>query len=90
MNIKYSIINATAKQENIIVNKIYYNYHNKYYYKYGDKRDWLLIRFFCNYGFFNTRLFPEFEYCWEWNSKTHIVNNCVEKIFWWSSQGIYK
>ena len=39
MNIKYSIINATAKQENITINKNYYNYHNKYYYKYADRRE---------------------------------------------------
>ena len=71
--IKYSI--------NITINKNYYNYHNKYYYKYADRRDGLLIRFFCNYGFFNTRLFPECGYCGERNSRTHIVNNCEEKFF---------
>ena len=37
MIIKYSIINATAKQENIIIIKNYFNYHNKYYYKYADR-----------------------------------------------------
>lgn len=81
MNIKYSIINATAKQENININKNYLNYHNKYYYRYADRRDGLLIRFFCNYGFFNTRLFPECDYCDEGNSRTHVVNYCQEKFF---------
>ena len=81
MNIKYSIINATAKQENIIINKNYINYHNKYYYKYADRRDGLLIRFFCKYGFFNSRLFPDCEYCGENNSRTHIVNECKEEFF---------
>ena len=57
MNIKYSIIHDTAKQENITINKNYFNYHNKYYYKYADRRNVLLIRFFCKYGFFNSRLF---------------------------------
>ena len=40
-------------QENITINKNYFNYH--YYYKYADRRDGLLIRFFCKYGFFNSR-----------------------------------
>ena len=35
MNIKYSIINTTSKQENFIINKTYYN---KYYYKNADRR----------------------------------------------------
>ena len=81
MNIKYSIINATAKQENITINRNYFNYHNKYYYKYTDRRDWLLIRFFCKYGFFNSRLFPDCVYWGERNSGTHIVNKCEEEFF---------
>ena len=74
MNIKYSIINATAKQLNITINKNYINYHNKYYYKYADRRDGLLIRFLCKYGFFNGRIFPDCAYCGEKNSRTHVVN----------------
>ena len=81
MNIKYSIINATAKQENITINKNYFNYHNKYYYKYADRRDGLLIRFFCKYGFFNSRLFPDCIYCGERNSRTHVLNNREEEFF---------
>ena len=53
MNIKYSIINATVKQEKITINKNYYNYHNMYYYKYAGRHDRLLIRFF------NNRVYPE-------------------------------
>ena len=29
-----------------------------YYFKYPDRRDELIIRFYCNYGFFNESLFP--------------------------------
>ena len=63
------------------LNKNYFNYHNKYYYKYADRRDRLLIRFFCKYGFFNSRLFPDCIYCGERNSRTHIINNCKEEFF---------
>ena len=52
------------------VNKNYYNYHNKYYYRYADKRHGLLIRFFYNYGFFNSKLFSKCGYYGERNPRT--------------------
>ena len=39
------------------------------------------IWFFCNYGFFNIRLFPDCEYCGERNSRTHVLNKCEEEFF---------
>ena len=79
--IKSSIIYATAKQENITIGKTFIEYHNKYYFKYADRRDGLLIRFFCNYGFFNPRSFPSCLYCKSNNSRTHVVNECKENFF---------
>ena len=79
--IKESIILKMGKEENIKINKKYINYHNKYYYKYPDRRDALLIKLFCNYGYFESRLFPICKYCNKNNSRTHIINECEEEYF---------
>ena len=78
--IKYSIIYETAKQENIHIGENFIEYHNKYYFKYADGSDGLLILFFCNFGFFNPRLFLSCIYCNSNNSRTHIVNECKENF----------
>ena len=81
ITIKSSIINATAKQENINIGHNYINYHYNYYFRYKDRRDGLIIRFFCNYGFFNERVYPSCIYCGKNNSRKHILNDCNEKYF---------
>lgn len=70
-----------SKQESINIGHNYINSHYKYYFKYPDRRDGLIIRFYCNYGFFNERLFPSCFYCGRNNSRKHILNDCKEKYF---------
>ena len=81
ITIKNAIIIATAKQEKINIGHNYINYHYNHYFKYPDKRDLLIIRFYCNYGFFNERLLPSCVYCGKNNSRKHIMNECNEKYF---------
>ena len=59
----------------------HYNYHYNYYFRYQDRGDGLIIRFFCNYGFFNERVYPSCIYCGKNNSRKHILNDCNEKYF---------
>ena len=79
--IKYKNINNIALYENINISDKFMDLFNKYYFKYCDKRDNLIIKFFTNYGFFEPRLFPICKYCGENNSRTHIVNECKDKFF---------
>ena len=79
--IKFNNIKMIAKQENIIVSGRYQQLYNKYYYRYCDRRDNLLIKFMINYGFFDSRLFLKYKYCGMNNSRAHVVNECVEEFF---------
>ena len=79
--IKWCIIKATAKEENIEINREYMNVSQKNYYRYPDRRDIFVSRFFMNYGFFEKRLFPKCKYCGRENSRTHVVNECEYEFF---------
>ena len=74
-------IEKIAEYEDILVSPEYMNLFNKYYFRFCDKRDNLLIKFMVNYGFFNSRLFPECKYCGLENSREHVVNKCTDKFF---------
>ena len=50
--------------------------NKKYWFRYPDKRDGLVIRYLLNYGFFKERLFPVCRFCGEKNSRTHMTNHC--------------
>ena len=79
--IKINNIINIAKQENIKVGTESKNLFNKYYYRFCDKRDNLLIKFKTNYDFFDSRLFPLCKDYDKNNSRVHIVNECPNKFF---------
>ena len=79
--IKQRNIENIALFEGININNNYINFFNKYYYRFCDKRDNLMIKFLVNYGFFESRLFPICKYCGKNNSRSHIIKECKEKFF---------
>lgn len=80
-HIKFINIKMMAKYAKININQQFIPIMQKYYYKYPDRRDGLMIRYLCNYGFFDSRLFPTCKYCGQANSRDHITNDCQEQFF---------
>ncbi len=57
--------------ENIII-----SYFKKRYYRYPNYKDFRLIRYLCNSGFYKERLFPKCKLCDSDNSRKHLTNEC--------------
>lgn len=54
---------------------------NKYYYRWPDKRDGLLIRFFAIYRYFERRKIQISSYYGELNFRNHVVNDITNEFF---------
>ena len=65
-----------ARRNNIIFGKYYNHYFKKRYYRYPNYKDFRLIRYLCNSGFYKEKLFPKCKLCDSDNSRKHVTNEC--------------
>jgi hypothetical protein len=65
-----------GKREGIDIGSRFYSSFQKNMYKFPDKRDALMIRYFVKFGFFDSRLFPICQLCKGPNSRTHVTDEC--------------
>jgi hypothetical protein len=68
--------NEIARRLNISIGKNFNEIFRKRYFKFPDLRDYSLIRYLTNGGFYKERLFPICQLCGGKNSRTHVTNDC--------------
>ena len=73
---------ALGKSEGINVSRGFCDHFRSHYYVYPDRRDYIFIKYFCDYGFFYQRLFPTCRFCGAANSKQHAVEECPALEEW--------
>ena len=66
---------STAAEKGIIVSETFLAHLNTYWFKYPDKRDHYVVKFFTEIGYFNV---GSCSYCGETNSRKHVTNECPE------------
>jgi hypothetical protein len=71
-----------AKREGISIGSRFKNSFDTHLYKYPDKRDGLMMRYFVKFGFFDSRLFPICKLCLRDNkeipnSRKHVTDECI-------------
>jgi hypothetical protein len=64
-----------AGRNNIIFGKYYNYYFKKRYYRYPNYKDFRLIRYLCNSGFYKEKLFPKCKLCESDNSRNILLMN---------------
>ena len=69
-------ITSLAMEDGITLGVRYRLLHRTKYFKAWDKRDYYLIRYLVNHGFFKERFIPLCEHCGEENSRKHVTNDC--------------
>ena len=88
---KFSIGDYSIKslwiEDDLEIADYYRGTHNKKYFIAWDKRDWHMIRYLVDHGFYKARFIPISEYCGEANSLTHVTNICPAFIIWWQVHG---
>lgn len=74
--LKKSLDDLAAEYKVILGSRFKYQL-DKILYKYPHKGDFHMIKYLCNWGFFEKRLFPKCDLCESKdNSRTHVTNEC--------------